>query len=153
MLIERNFLPSLVNQIKNNNRTIVFTNGCFDILHAGHVRYLELSKQKGDILILGLNSDASVRKLKGESRPVNNEIDRAIVLSALKSIDYIVIFDEDTPFELIKEIMPDVLTKGADYTIDNVVGADIVMQNGGKVELISFVDGKSTTNIISKMRC
>lgn len=153
MLIERNFLPSLVNQIKNNKRTIVFTNGCFDILHAGHVRYLELSKQKADVLILGLNSDASVRKLKGESRPVNNEIDRAIVLSALKSIDYIVIFDEDTPFELIKEIMPDVLTKGADYTIDNVVGADIVMQNGGKVELISFVDGKSTTNIISKMRC
>lgn len=138
---------------KNNmDKKIVFTNGCFDILHIGHLRYLEESAKLGDLLVLGLNSDASVRRLKGESRPINSESDRAEMLAALPFIDYIVIFDSDTPYELIKEVQPDVLVKGADYkTKENIVGWDIVEKRGGSVELIDFVPGKSTTNIIKKI--
>lgn len=135
----------------NAIKKIVFTNGCFDILHVGHKRYLQQAASLGDILIVGVNSDASVRRLKGPTRPVNNEHDRAEMLSALGFIDYVTIFDEDTPYELIKKIQPDVLVKGGDYKPDEVVGKDIVEARGGRLEIISFVEGKSTTNIINKI--
>ena len=135
----------------NKDKKIVFTNGCFDILHVGHKRYLEQASELGDIFIIGVNSDASVRRLKGPGRPVNSEQDRMEILSALSFVDYVVLFDEETPYELIKKIQPDVLVKGGDYTVDKVVGRDIVEARGGRVELIPFVDGKSTTSIINKI--
>lgn len=145
-------LEEVTNFRKDNaSKKIVFTNGCFDILHVGHKRYLQKAATLGDILVVGVNSDASVKRLKGPTRPVNNEEDRAEMLSALGFIDYIVIFDEDTPYELIKKIQPDVLVKGGDYKPEEVVGRDIVEARGGKLELISFVEGKSTTNIIQKI--
>jgi rfaE bifunctional protein nucleotidyltransferase chain/domain len=130
---------------------VVFTNGCFDILHVGHVDYLEKAATKGDKLIVALNTDASVSKLKGPTRPINDELARARIIAALSFVDAVVFFSEDTPLSLIKQLMPDVLVKGSDYKISNIVGADIVMQNGGKVETIEFVDGYSTTNIINKI--
>lgn len=135
----------------NANKKIVFTNGCFDILHVGHKRYLQQAATLGDILVIGVNSDDSVRRLKGPDRPVNSEQDRTEILCALGFVDYVVIFDEDTPYELIKKIQPDVLVKGGDYKPENVVGRDIVEARGGRLELIQFVDGKSTTNIINKI--
>lgn len=132
---------------KNNGKKIVFTNGCFDILHRGHVEYLQKAKELGDLLVLGLNSDSSVKRLKGESRPINNEKDRAIILSALECVDYIIIFDEDTPFELIKNLKPDILVKGGDYKIENVVGREYAKET----VLIDFVDGYSTTKIIKNI--
>lgn len=135
-----------------HGKTIVFTNGCFDILHIGHIRYLKEAKARGDILVLGLNSDASVKRLKGNDRPINNQTDRMEMLAEMEFIDYIVIFDDDTPIELIKKVKPDLLVKGGDYKIDNIVGADFVMSYGGRVEVIPFVEGKSTTNIINNMR-
>ena len=136
---------------QQKNKKIVFTNGCFDILHIGHVKYLKEASQLGDILIIGLNSDDSVKRLKGPERPINYEIDRAELLAALDFVDYIVIFEEDTPYELIKRIQPDILVKGGDYCYDNVVGTDIVEKRGGKLVLIPFVEGQSTTNIIKKL--
>lgn len=133
--------------LKEKNKKVVFTNGCFDILHRGHVEYLKTARSFGDALILGLNSDASVRKLKGPSRPINNQFDRAIVLSALESVDFVVIFDEETPYELIKLIKPDILVKGGDYEGKEVVGSDVAKE----VKLVTFVDGKSTTTIINKI--
>jgi len=130
------------------NKKIVFTNGCFDILHPGHASYLNKAKELGDILIVGLNSDDSVRRLKGKNRPINNQQDRAYMLAALSSTDYIVIFEEDTPYELIKAIKPDILVKGADYKGKEVVGSDIAKE----VVLIDFLEGKSTTDIITKIR-
>lgn len=134
-------------RLHQNNKKIVFTNGCFDILHKGHVSYLNVAKSFGDVLILGLNSDASVKRLKGQSRPINNEEDRAYILSALECVDYVVIFDEDTPYELICKIQPDVLVKGADYEGKCVVGSDIAKET----KLVEFVNGKSTTNTINKI--
>ena len=134
------------------NKRVVFTNGCFDILHVGHIRYLEEASKLGDVLIVGLNSDESVRRLKGPDRPINNEHDRADVLCALRSVGYVVVFSEDTPYELISSIMPDVLVKGGDYSIEQIVGRDIVENNGGEVVVLPFVEGKSTTNIITKIR-
>ncbi len=151
MIVERKNIKELSEKLKSDGKTIVFTNGCFDILHSGHVFYLQKAKQQGDILILGLNSDASVRRLKGEKRPINSENDRAIVISELKSIDYVVIFDEDTPQEIISLIVPNKLVKGGDYKKEDVVGKDIVESNGGEVVIIPFVDGKSTTNIINRI--
>lgn len=151
MIVERKNIKELSEKLKSDGKTIVFTNGCFDILHSGHVIYLQKAKQQGDILILGLNSDASVRRLKGEKRPINSEMDRAIVISELKSIDYVVIFEEDTPLEIISLVVPNKLVKGGDYKKDDVVGKDIVESNGGEVVIIPFVDGKSTTNIINKI--
>ncbi|PKL79598.1 MAG: D-glycero-beta-D-manno-heptose 1-phosphate adenylyltransferase [Ignavibacteriae bacterium HGW-Ignavibacteriae-4] len=151
MIVERKNIKELSEKLKSDGKTIVFTNGCFDILHSGHVFYLQKAKEQGDILILGLNSDASVRRLKGEKRPINFELDRAIVISELKSIDYVVIFEEDTPQEIISLIVPDILVKGGDYKKEDVVGKDIVENNGGEVVIIPFVDGKSTTNIINKI--
>lgn len=131
---------------------IVFTNGCFDILHIGHLRYMQEAAKLGDLLVVGLNSDASVRRLKGPDRPINGQADRAEMLSALEFVDYVVVFDEDTPYELIKQIQPDVLVKGGDYRPDNVVGKDIVEARGGELVLLQFVEGKSTTNIINKIK-
>ena len=132
---------------KNKNLKIVFTNGCFDILHRGHVEYLQKAKELGDLLILGLNSDSSVKRLKGEGRPINKEEDRAIVLSALECIDYITIFEEDTPLELIKIVKPDILVKGGDYKIENVIGREYAKET----VLIDFVDGYSTTKTIKNI--
>jgi len=132
-------------------RKVVFTNGCFDLLHAGHVKYLQAARHLGDLLILGLNSDASVRRLKGPKRPLIHEEERAHILAALDCIDYVCLFDEDTPLELITALKPHILVKGGDYTPDGVVGKEIVEAHGGRVELIPFVDGKSTTGIIEKV--
>lgn len=130
---------------------VVFTNGCFDVLHRGHVTYLAQARDLGDCLVVGLNTDASVKRLKGESRPINCDNDRAFVLAALSSIDYIVLFEEDTPKNLIEQIKPDILVKGGDYQIDNIVGADFVLKNGGQVLTIPFVDGYSSTKIIQAL--
>ena len=136
----------------NRDKKIVFTNGCFDIIHTGHVRYLQEAAKLGDILVIGLNTDASVKRLKGEDRPINAERDRAEVLCALGCVDYVVMFDEDTPYNLIKTIEPDVLVKGGDYRPEEVVGREIVEEKGGELVLIPYVDGKSTTNIIGKIK-
>lgn len=127
---------------------VVFTNGCFDILHRGHVEYLSKAADKGDVLVVGLNTDASVKRLKGEGRPVNNEEARAMVLASLSFVDAVVLFDEDTPYELIKAVRPDVLVKGADYKKEEIVGYDIVTSYGGTVETIPLVEGYSSTKII-----
>lgn len=128
---------------------IVFTNGCFDILHRGHIEYLSLARDKGEILIIGLNSDASVKRIKGEGRPVQDEDSRALVLASLRIVDAVVLFDEDTPYELIKFVQPDVLVKGGDYTEETIVGADIVKASGGEVVVIPFVEGYSTSKILN----
>lgn len=139
-------------RLKKAGRTIAFTNGCFDILHYGHVTYLEKAKKAGRVLVIGLNSDASVRRLKGPERPVNPQLARASVLAALESVDYVTVFTQDTPEELIKAVRPDVLIKGADWKGKSVVGADTVKANGGKVEFVTFVDHFSTTKIIEHVR-
>ncbi len=136
---------------KGRGRKVVFTNGCFDLLHVGHVKYLQKARALGDLLVLGLNSDASIQRLKGEKRPLIDQEERAHILAALDCIDYLVVFDEDTPYALIEQLHPDILVKGGDYQADEVVGKEIVESYGGRVELISFVDGKSTTNIIEKI--
>ena len=136
-------------KVRNENHNVVFTNGCFDVLHRGHVTYLAAARDLGDCLVVGLNSDASVRRLKGESRPINNENDRSLVLAALSFIDYIILFEEDTPKNLIEQVRPDILVKGGDYKIEDIVGADFVQKNGGKVLTIPFVDGYSSTKIIN----
>lgn len=141
-----------IRQWKNQGNEVVFTNGCFDILHLGHVDYLEKASQLGQKLIIGVNTDASVKRLKGEQRPINPENARARILAALSFVDLVVLFDEDTPLNLISELIPDVLVKGNDYKISNIVGADVVMENGGEVKTIELVDGFSTTNIIDKIR-
>lgn len=142
---------SMLRQLAPEKR-IVFTNGCFDILHVGHIRYLRKASALGDMLVVGLNSDASVRRLKGEGRPVNSENDRAELLASLEFVDYIVVFEEDTPYELIRQIQPDVLVKGGDYAPESIVGRDIVETRGGQVVTIDFVEGKSTTGIIHRIR-
>jgi len=143
-------LPELAAH-RSQGKKIAFTNGCFDILHAGHVSYLRQSRRQGDLLVVGLNSDPSITRLKGTGRPVNKEVDRVMVLSELESVDYIVVFGEDTPIDLIKAIKPDALVKGADYTRKQVVGWDVVEKHGGRVVLVDLVAGRSTTNIIRKI--
>ncbi|MCF7912630.1 MAG: D-glycero-beta-D-manno-heptose 1-phosphate adenylyltransferase [Candidatus Cloacimonetes bacterium] len=138
-------------ELAEQAKTVVFTNGCFDILHRGHVQYLHSARELGDVLIIGLNNDDSVKRLKGSNRPVNREIDRAIVLSALADIDYVVIFTEDTPYNLIKTLKPDILVKGGDWEIDQIVGSEIVIANGGKVLSLHYYQGYSTTGIIERM--
>lgn len=144
-------LAEIIAAEKSRGKRIVFTNGCFDLLHVGHVKYLQKARSFGDILILGLNSDASIKRLKGDKRPLIAEGERAHILAALDCIDYVVIFDEDTPLHLIAALKPSILVKGGDYTLDGVVGREIVEAAGGRVELVQFVDGKSTTNIIGKI--
>ena len=141
-------IASLSKELKARGKKIIFTNGCFDILHIGHVRYLETAKSYGDILILGLNSDRSVTSIKGKGRPINIQLDRAYILAALEAVDYVVVFDEDTPYDLIKAVKPDVLVKGSDYEGKKVVGQDIA----DELKLVEFVDGKSTTKTIEKIR-
>lgn len=131
---------------------VVFTNGCFDLIHRGHVDYLSKARDLGDMLIVGLNSDASVRRLKGEHRPVSNQQSRAMVMAAFAFVDYVVIFDDDTPARLIEAIKPDILVKGGDYNRSNIVGADFVESHGGKVTTIPLVEGESTTNLINRMK-
>ena len=152
MLIDRMKISEIVTTLKAEGKKIVFTNGCFDILHVGHVRYLNEAKALGDNLILGLNSDSSVKSLKGSDRPINNESDRAEVLSALKAIDYVVIFDEKTAENIVGEVKPDIYAKGGDYSIDTLPEAKIVAEHGGKTVLLQLVDGKSSTNIINKCK-
>lgn len=151
-IVTRKELRLIVEGLKKQKKRIVFTNGCFDILHAGHVSYLERSKAYGDVLVVGLNSDASVRRLKGAGRPINTEQDRALILAGLAAVDHIALFDEDTPRSLISEIVPDILIKGADYRDKQVVGADIVKRHGGRVELIEMLEGRSTTEIVKRIK-
>ncbi len=150
-LKQRKHLAVIIESERNRGKRVVFTNGCFDLLHAGHVKYLQAARQLGDMLVLGLNSDASVRRLKGAKRPLIGEEERAHILSALDCIDHVCLFDEDTPLELITALKPQILVKGGDYTPEGVVGKELVESWGGHVELIPFVDGKSTTNIIEKV--
>ena len=140
-----------IKEYRSKNKKIVFTNGCFDIIHAGHVKYLNIAKSYGDILVVGLNSDDSIKRIKGEKRPIVSQEQRAYVLSQLKPVDMVVIFDEDTPYNLIKAIKPDILIKGADWKIENIVGADIVLAHGGSVNTIKFDYDTSTSKIIQKI--
>lgn len=150
-LVSRKKIQKIARHVKREGRRIVFTNGCFDVLHLGHVRYLAEARTKGDLLIVGLNSDMSVRRLKGPGRPLVPQRDRAEILSSLEMVDYVVIFHEDTPARLIAEIAPDILVKGADYTTQDVAGRDTVEASGGRVVLIPLVRGRSTTGLISKI--
>lgn len=136
---------------KLQGKKVVFTNGCFDILHAGHVQYLEKAKASGDMLVVGVNSDASVKRLKGNDRPLVTAIDRCTVLAALEAVDAAVIFDEDTPAEIIEKLLPNILVKGADWPIDNIVGAKTVLAHGGEVKTVEFLEGRSTTSIIERI--
>jgi rfaE bifunctional protein nucleotidyltransferase chain/domain len=147
-------LPDLVrirHQLKTEGQRVVFTNGVFDILHRGHVEYLEKARSLGDVLMVGLNSDESVKKIKGEDRPIMLQENRAMVLAGLSSVDFICLFEEETPANLIRQLIPDILVKGSDYKIDDIVGREIVEANGGKVVTIDLVPGQSTTSIIEKL--
>jgi len=150
-ILNRKNISEFVDNLHKAGKTVVTTNGCFDILHVGHVRYLQKSKSYADYLMVLLNSDKSVRSIKGDDRPINNEMDRAEILVALNCVDFVVMFDEDSPAVLLDEIKPDVYTKGADYTMETLPERDIMIKNGTRVEFIDFVQGKSTTNIINKI--
>jgi rfaE bifunctional protein nucleotidyltransferase chain/domain len=151
-IVSREMLVELTSTWRAQNKSIVFTNGCFDILHFGHIAYLSKARSLGDKLIIGINSDNSVNRLKGKGRPIQDEISRAIVISALEMVDAVVIFEEDNPFELIKAIVPDVLVKGGDWEIQDIIGSDIVLKNGGKVMSLSYEQGYSTTAIERKIK-
>ncbi|OGW76941.1 MAG: glycerol-3-phosphate cytidylyltransferase [Omnitrophica bacterium RIFCSPLOWO2_02_FULL_45_16] len=144
-------LVKALSRLRSKGERIVFTNGCFDILHAGHIEYLSKAKRLGDILVIGLNSDSSVKKIKGKARPINKEADRAKVLAALYFVDYVTLFSEPTPERLIKELKPNILVKGGDWKVKDIVGGDFVKSCGGKVKNISFVKGYSTTSLIENM--
>lgn len=145
-------LKKIVLRLKKQDKKVVFTNGCFDILHYGHIKYLQDAKGLAEVLVVGLNSDSSVKKIKGSARPINKQLDRARVLSALACVDYLTIFSEDTPLKLIKLIQPDVLVKGGDWPTERIVGADFVKSRGGKVLAIPYIKGYSTTRLIEKVR-
>ncbi len=147
----RNELKTEIDRLKKQGKKVIFTNGCFDILHAGHTRYLQEARKLGDVLILALNSDASVRAIKGEKRPVVPETERAEVMAALSSVDYVTIFDEETPLALIESLQPDVIVKGGDWAEKDIVGADAVRKWGGRVAIMPELEGASTTNIIDKI--
>ena len=151
MIIPREYIKEACDTVRADGGTIVFTNGCFDILHAGHVRYLAAAKKFGDELIVGLNTDESVRRLKGAHRPINCQEDRAEVLLALKAVDHVIFFGEQTAENLIAEVKPDVYVKGGDYTLDTLPEAKIVQSYGGRVELVNLVAGRSTTNVVKKI--
>lgn len=152
MIIDRDKIADFCQVLRDGGQKVVFTNGCFDILHAGHVRYLNKARSFGDCLVLGLNTDSSVRRIKGPSRPINNELDRAEVVGALKAVDYVVLFDETTAEDLIRQVHPDVYVKGGDYTIETLPEGQIVLGYGGSVELVNLVEGRSTTNVIAKIK-
>ena len=145
------FLP-IREELESKGKKLVFSNGCFDILHLGHVDYLERARNLGDHLILGLNTDQSIRSIKGPERPVQDEKSRAMVMASLSFVDHVILFDEETPIKLISAILPDILVKGDDYMIENIVGSDVVIANGGKVETIPLVKGYSTSDIISSIK-
>ena len=147
-IISTKILAKTISKLKAKGKKVVFTNGCFDLLHEGHVRYLETAKSFGDVLILGLNSDRSVHSLKGYGRPINVQVDRAYIMAALEVVDYVVIFDEDSPYNLIKSIKPHTLVKGGDYQGKKVVGQEIAEE----LKLVQFIDGKSTTKTIEKIK-
>ncbi len=151
-IIPRDVLKKLLKEKKEEGKTIVFTNGCFDILHRGHVEYLEFASSLGDILVIGVNSDESVKRLKGPERPINTLTDRMYLLAALYMTDYITDFHEDTPYNLINELRPHIIVKAGDYTEDAVVGKDIVESYGGKVVIAPYINGYSTTSIVKKMK-
>lgn len=151
-ILNKDNLAEWVAECRAKGSKIVFSNGCFDILHRGHVEYLAKAADFGDEMLIGLNTDASVKRLKGPSRPINDEYARAIVLAGLEFVSAVVLFDEDTPYNLIKAVQPDVLVKGSDYKPEDIVGYDIVTEKGGRVETIDFVDGYSTTRTIEKSR-
>ena len=150
MLIDRKDAATFCENLRREKK-IVFTNGCFDIIHAGHVRYLTAAKNFGDVLIVGLNTDESVRRLKGDSRPINNQFDRAEILLGLKAVDHVIFFGEQTAENLIAEVKPDVYVKGGDYTLDTLPEAKIVQRYGGRVEFVNLVAGRSTTKIVEKI--
>ena len=145
-------LKATLGRVGKRKKKVVFTNGCFDILHAGHISYIEEARALGDLLVIGVNSDASLRRLKGSTRPIVPQAERMRLLAALEAVDFIVVFEEDTPAALIKELMPDILAKGADYEIHQIVGADTVLEAGGKVERIAFVPGLSTSDIVKRIQ-
>lgn len=151
MLIERKNAVEFCNELRRQGKKIIFTNGCFDILHVGHVRYLTAAKKFGDILIVGLNTDESVKKLKGESRPINNQQDRAEILLGLKAVDHVIFFGEKTAENLISEVRPHIYVKGGDYTLETLPESKIVQSYGGEVKFINLVEGRSTTNILKKL--
>ena len=151
IVVDRKNIIPLIKDLKRQGQKIVTTNGCFDILHVGHLRYLKKAKSFGDILVVALNSDSSTKALKGDSRPINNENERAELLSNLNCVDIVVIFDEISPEKLLVEIAPDIHTKGADYTIETLPEAKAIIEAGGKIEFIDFIEGKSTTNVIAKI--
>ena len=148
MILSREELKKVRAQLKAENKKVVFTNGCFDLIHSGHVDYLLKSKQLGDVLIVALNTDESVQRIKGEKRPILNQNERAFIVSNLKPVDYVTFFDEDTPAEIIADLIPDILVKGADWSLDKIVGRDVVEANGGEVKTIEFVNDQSTSKII-----
>jgi D-glycero-beta-D-manno-heptose 1-phosphate adenylyltransferase len=149
--LSREELSEMLKRLQSHGKKIVFTNGVFDIIHKGHVDYLNKARDLGDLLVVGINSDSSTKRIKGEKRPIVPQEDRAFVVSNLKCVDYVCIFGEDTPYETIRLLQPDVLVKGADWKIEDVIGRDIVESRGGKVVTIEYLDGKSTTNIINKI--
>lgn len=151
-IIDNHQLDDLINQWKQNGETIVFTNGCFDIIHQGHVDYLAKASDKGSKLIIGVNTDGSVSRIKGPNRPIQDEYSRMMILAAMQFVDAVILFDEETPLNLIKKVVPSVLVKGSDYKAENIVGYDTVINNGGRVETIDFLPGFSTSSIETKIR-
>ncbi len=149
IIAQRKEIVELRNRLKDKNKSVVFTNGCFDILHSGHVDYLNKAKSFGDILIVAINSDSSIKRIKGTKRPILNEDERAFLVCNLKAVDYVTFFDDDTPKEIISDLIPDVLVKGADWELESIVGRDIVESNGGRVERIKFITDQSTSGIIN----
>jgi rfaE bifunctional protein nucleotidyltransferase chain/domain len=149
IVTNRDEMIKIRHELKRLGKKLVFTNGCFDLLHSGHVDYLNKAKELGDYLLVGLNSDFSVKKIKGENRPIINEMERAVLLDNLKCVDYVTFFDENTPEQLISSLIPDILVKGADWTLDKIVGREIVLANGGEVKTIKFFCDQSTSKIIN----
>lgn len=150
-ILTRSEIKELRDKLRSQGKKIVFTNGVFDLIHPGHVDYLIKSKSLGDVLIVGLNTDSSVKRIKGEKRPILLQEERAFVISNLKPVDYVTFFDEDTPAEIIKDLIPDILVKGADWSLDKIVGREVVESNGGEVKTIEFVNDQSTSKIINKI--
>ncbi len=151
-ILDRKEASKLIEDLKNQGKKVVFTNGCFDILHVGHLRYLNEAKECGDILVVGVNSNESVSRLKGPTRPINTELDRAEMLCGLKAVDYAVIFHEDTPVELIEELKPSIHVKGGDYKVEDLPESKVVFAYGGEVKILSLIKGKSTTNVVNKIQ-
>jgi rfaE bifunctional protein nucleotidyltransferase chain/domain len=150
-LVGRTELSAIRRRLRRNGKRVVFTNGTFDILHRGHVEYLQAARRLGDVLVVGLNTDASIKRIKGDKRPINHNRDRAIVLASLGCVDYVCFFGDDTPLKLIKAVIPDVLVKGADWAADAIVGKDVVEAHGGVVRRITLTRGRSTTNVIQEV--